>query len=135
MQMLVEAGSSARGTLLDLQTQLATENVNVVTAENNVLIAYLTLTQLMNLDSTEGFTIVRPDLQVPNEGVLAETPGQIFATAENTQPGIKQADANVMSAEKGVDVRRLFSRVHWERDIPERRSRRWSHPAVWIRLV
>jgi outer membrane protein len=104
MQMLVEAGSSARGTLLDLQTQLATENVNVVTAENNVLIAYLTLTQLMNLDSTEGFTIVRPDLQVPNEGVLAETPGQIFATAENTQPGIKQADANVMSAEKGVDV-------------------------------
>lgn len=104
MQKLVDAGATARGTLLDLQTQLATENVNVVTAENNVVIAYLSLTQLMNLDSTEGFIIVRPTLEIPNEAILAESPEQIFTSAQATQPGIKQADANVMSAEKSVDV-------------------------------
>lgn len=104
MQQLVDAGAAARGTLLDLQTQMANENVTLVSAENNVVIAYLTLTQLMNLDSTEGFTIVRPELNIPNEAILAESPDQIYITAESTQPGIKQADANVMSAEKGVDV-------------------------------
>lgn len=104
MQRIVEAGSSARGPLLDLQTQLANEKVTVVTAQNNVTIAYLTLTQLMNLDTVAGFKIVRPDLNIPNEAVLAETPEQIFTVAENTQPSIKQADANILAAEKGVDV-------------------------------
>lgn len=104
MQKLVDAGAAATGSLLELQTQLATENVNVVTLENSVVMAYLSLTQLMNLDSTKGFMIVRPDLNIPDESVLAESPEQIYASAEATQPGIKQADANVMSAEKGVDV-------------------------------
>ncbi len=103
-QKLVDAGAVARGNLLDLQTQLAQEQVTVVTAQNSVTMAYLSLTQLMNLDSTRGFLIVRPDLTITNEGILAETPAQIFSVAEGTQPSIKQADANVMSAEKGVDV-------------------------------
>ena len=104
MQKLVDAGAMAKGNLLDLQTQLAQEQVNVVTAQNNVTMAYLTLTQLMNLDTTAGFSIVRPDLSITNESILSETPQQIFATAENNQPSIKQADANVKSAEKGVDI-------------------------------
>lgn len=104
MQYLVEAGSSARGALLDLQTQLANEKVTVITAENNLTIAYLTLTQLMNLDTIAGFRIVRPNLDVPNEAILAETPEQIYTIAENAQPSVKQADANIRSAEKGVDV-------------------------------
>lgn len=104
MQQLVDAGASARGPLLDLQTQLANEKVTTVTADNNLTIAYLSLTQLMNLDTTAGFKIVRPNLEIPNEAVLAETPGQIYNTAETNQPAIKQADANIQSAEKGVDV-------------------------------
>jgi outer membrane protein len=100
----VDAGATAKGNLLDLQTQLAQEQVSTVTAENSVIMAYLSLTQLMNLDSTKGFTIVRPDLAIPNEGVLAESPQQIYLVAEGTQPSIKQADANIKSAEKGVDV-------------------------------
>lgn len=104
MQYLVDAGASARGPLLDLQTQLANEKATTITADNNLTIAYLTLTQLMNLDTTAGFRIVRPNLEVPNEAVLAETADQIYSTAENIQPSIKQADANIQSAEKGVDV-------------------------------
>lgn len=104
MQKIVDAGSSARGPLLDLQTQLANEKVTLITAQNNLTIAYLTLTQLMNLDTTLGFKIIRPNLEIPNESVLAETADQVYTTAENTQPSIKQADANIKSAEKGVDV-------------------------------
>lgn len=103
-QKLVDAGASAKGTLLDLQSQLATEEVSVVTAQNNLNIAYLNLEQTMNLDSTVGFNIVKPDLTLPNENILNTTPEQIFQIALNNQPGIKKSLTDLQSAEKGVAV-------------------------------
>lgn len=104
MQKLVTAGAQAKGTLLELQSQLATEEVNVVTAQNSVTMAFLNLTQLMNLDSTAGFQIVRPALEVPNENILSSTPDQIYQTAVAMQPGIKKAQFDYMSADKAVSV-------------------------------
>jgi outer membrane protein len=104
MDKLVTAGAQSKGSLLQLQSQRATEEVNVVTAQNAVTIAYLTLTQLMNLDSTNGFQIVRPVIETPNENILNASPEQIYQTAVNTQPGIKKAQMDYMSADKGVAV-------------------------------
>lgn len=104
MQKLVTAGAQAKGSLLELQSQLASEQVNVVTAESAVTLAYLNLTQLMNLDSTNGFEIVKPVLETPNENILAATPEQIYQAAVNTQPGIKKAQMDYMSADKGVSI-------------------------------
>ncbi|MCX6311353.1 MAG: TolC family protein [Bacteroidetes bacterium] len=104
MQKLVEAGAQAKGTLLDLQSQLATEAVNVVSAQNSVTMAYLNLTQLMNLDSAAGFSIVKPALSVPNETILSSTPEQIYQTAVTTMPSIKKAQMDYQSADKGVDI-------------------------------
>ncbi|HET6991444.1 MAG TPA: TolC family protein, partial [Bacteroidia bacterium] len=104
MQKLVDAGAQSKGTLLDLQSQLATEAVNVVSAQNNVTMAYLNLTQLMNLDSTNGFTIVKPALAIPNENILSSTPDQIFQTAVATMPSIKKAQSDFQSADKGVSI-------------------------------
>ncbi len=104
MQILVTEGASAKGTLLELQSQLATEEVNKVTAQSAVTMAYINLTQLMNLDSTAGFTIVKPSITIPNENILNTSPDQIFQTAVSLQPGIKKAQMDVMSADKGVSV-------------------------------
>jgi outer membrane protein len=104
MQILVDAGAQSRGTLLDLQSQYATEAVNVVTAQSNVTLAYLNLEQLMNLDSTAGFSIAKPTLSVPNETILSSTPQQIYQTAVATMPSVKKAELDYMSADKGVDI-------------------------------
>ncbi len=104
MQQLVTAGAQAKGTLLELQAQMANEQVNVVSAQNAVTMAYLNLTQLMNLDSTAGFTIVKPSLEVAGGNILASTPEQIYQTAISTQPGIKKAQMDYMSADKGVAI-------------------------------
>ncbi len=104
MQKLVDAGAQAKGTLLDLQSQLASEAVNVVSAQNSVTMAYLTLTQLMNLDSATGFNIVKPSLAVPNETILSSTPDQIYQTAATTLPAIKKAQMDYQSADKGVAI-------------------------------
>ena len=42
-QKLVDAGAAAKGTLLDIQAQMATEELNVTNAQNNLDISYLTL--------------------------------------------------------------------------------------------
>ncbi|MEO5643532.1 MAG: TolC family protein, partial [Bacteroidia bacterium] len=103
MQTLVNAGAAAKGTLLELQSQLANEQVNMVTAQNSVTMAMLNLVQLMNLDSTEGFSIVKPPIDVPS-AILNSTPDQIYQTAVTTQPGIKKAQMDYMSADKGVSI-------------------------------
>ena len=103
-QKLVDAGSAARGTLLDIQAQLATEELNVTTAQNNLDIAYLTLAQLLNMPTAEGFTIVKPEIAIANEALLTSTPAQIYNTAVVNLPEVKSADNRVKSAEKAVAV-------------------------------
>ena len=48
-RLLVDAGSSALGTLLDIQAQSATEELNVTNAQNNLDLSYLTLAQMLNI--------------------------------------------------------------------------------------
>lgn len=103
-EKLVDAGSAAKGNLLDIQSQLAQEELAVVNAQNQLSLAYLTLSQLMNLDSLDGFRIERPKIETPSEAILAVTPDQIYQSALATQPGVKSAELNYQSADKAVDV-------------------------------
>ncbi len=101
-QKLVDAGSVAKGTLLDIQAQLATEELNVTNAQNNLDISYLTLAQYLNMPSADGFTVVKPEIAIANEALLTATPSQIYNTAVNNLPEIKSADFKVKSAERAV---------------------------------
>ncbi|TND08728.1 MAG: outer membrane channel protein [Bacteroidetes bacterium] len=103
-EKLVNVGNAAKGNLLDIQSQLAQEELAVVNAENQLSLSYLTLTQLMNLDSISGFRIDRPKLDVPSESILAISAEQVYQLAVSTQPGVKSAEMNYKSADKAVDV-------------------------------
>jgi len=101
---LVEAGSVAKGNLLDIQAQLATEELNYTNAQNQLNIAYLTLAQLLNLENADGFTVVKPDLAIGNETLLTANPTQIYNTAVSNLPEIKSAELKFKSADKALDV-------------------------------
>lgn len=102
---LVEAGSVARGSYLDIMAQLATEELNLTNAENQLNISYLGLAQLLNLPSAQGLRIVKPEINVEGQNLLAASDAsQIYATALDVLPEVKSADYNVKSAEKGLDV-------------------------------
>ena len=103
-KLIVDAGSAAKGTLLDIQAQLATEELNVTTAQNNLDISYLTLAQFLNMPSADGFTIVKPELNMANEALLTANPTQIYNSAITNLPEIKSADNKVKSAEAGLKV-------------------------------
>jgi outer membrane protein len=101
---LVDAGASAKGTLLDMQAQLALEELAVTDAQNQLDIALLSLTQLLNLPNTEGFSIVKPDLTAVSESLLSATPTAVYNAAISNLPEVKSAEYNLKSASKGVDV-------------------------------
>jgi len=103
-KILVDNGAQARGTLLDLQSQLATEELNVTNAQNQLDISYLTLAQLMNMPSAEGLAVVKPTLDIENEAIATASPTQIYNTAITNLPEIKSADFKLKSADKGLKV-------------------------------
>ena len=80
-KILVDAGTIARGTLLDIQSQYALEELNVTNAQNQLDISYLNLAQLLNMPSAEGLAIVKPELNIGGDALLTATPTQIYNSA------------------------------------------------------
>ncbi len=102
LKKLVDAGALAQGDFYTLEAQRAADNSQVVNARNNLDIAYLTLVQMLDLASPEGFQIESPDLDLGLQPALAVSPDQIYGFALETQPSIKSAESRVKSSEIGL---------------------------------
>ena len=98
MSQMVEAGTKAQGDLLNIEAQVAAEELLVVNAKSNLDLGYLSLYQLLDIPENERFKIEVPNLQVLNQSALQATPNSIYETALANQPGIKSADLRVKSA-------------------------------------
>jgi outer membrane protein len=103
---MVGAGTMVRGNLLDAESQLATEELSRITAENQLVTAKLTLTQLLQLPSPDGFDVQDPAVQIPEAQVMSMTPAQLYELSLKALPEIKAVDIRVSSAEKGVSIAR-----------------------------
>ncbi len=101
---LVEAGTLARGSLLTIQAQEATEELQLVNAENQLRIAYLDLMQLLDLRDDLPFQIEVPDIDVQPSQTVGYSPLQIYDSAVQIQPNVLSADIRVNSAEKNLDI-------------------------------
>ncbi len=101
---LVEAGQLPKGDALNLASQLATEEQNMVNAQNNLTLSYLSLIQLLQLQGADAnsFKIQRPDLPEVNESMVNGTPADVYNTALLQMPEIKASEQRVMSAEKSM---------------------------------
>jgi outer membrane protein len=103
---LVDAGSIAKGAYLDIQAQLATEELNLTNAENQLNIAYLSLAQLLNLPNAQGLKIVKPEINVESQPLLTIDATQVYNIAVENLPEMKSANYGVKSANKGLDIAR-----------------------------
>ena len=103
---LVDAGSLPMGNLLEIQAQLAVEELRLVNAKNTLAMSYLTLTQFLDLPASENFEIEIPDFtNFPIEN-LAYSVDEIFGTALDIQPQIQSGELNLQSAMKGLSIAR-----------------------------
>lgn len=99
----VEAGVLAKGALFDIQAQNANEEANLVTAKNNLLLAYLDLMQLLDIEATADFDIEKPKLEIVGTPTLLP-PEMIFNKAVEIMPEIKSAEFSVQSAERSLAI-------------------------------
>lgn len=102
-EKLVNAGKLAKGSLLDIQSQAATEELQLVNAMNQLDLSILNLKQLLDLNSQEAFDIVKPTID-PKENMLSGTTTDIYNTAVAAQPEIKSAEYKVQSALAGYSI-------------------------------
>lgn len=107
MDHLIDAGNRPKNARLDLVAQAAQNEQLVVTAQNNIDIAYLGLKQLLQLDDSYDMVIEAPDLPVPTEYEVesASTP-VVYRQALEWQPSIKAGELRRQNAEIGVAIAR-----------------------------
>jgi outer membrane protein len=99
----VEAGAVAKGSLYDIQAQGASEEANLVNAKNNLMLAYLDLMQLLDLEASEEFDIEKPQFEI-NSAPSLLSPDIIFSKAVDIMPEIKSAEYSVQSAERSLAI-------------------------------
>ncbi|MFW5761339.1 MAG: TolC family protein [Cyclobacteriaceae bacterium] len=100
----VAAGALPIANEYEVASQLASDEVNLVTAKNDYQLALLTLKQLLQIPASEDFAIVEPDIEVEDYNISAYSVSEVYQTAEQTQPVVKSAEMNEESARYGIKV-------------------------------
>jgi Outer membrane protein len=95
---LVEAGSLAKGSLLEIDAQFAREELDVVNAKNRLQLAYLSLYQLLDLPATESFLIEKPVLPEIGANMSLMNTMDVFKNAVEIRPAVKSAKYKLESA-------------------------------------
>lgn len=102
---LVDAGSLPRSSLLEMEAQLANEELQVIVATNNLEASLLNLAQLLEMKDIQAFDIASPDSLVIGELEIIPQVDEIYAAALGL-PQIKAAEYDEQSAAQAVNLAR-----------------------------
>ncbi len=100
---LVKVGTLPKGSLLEIQSQLAAEEVNLISSKNRLNLAYLDLKQLLEIEASQEFEIEKPSLNVDEESKIYAS-SDVYNVAVGRLPEIKSAELRLKSAEKGLSI-------------------------------
>jgi outer membrane protein len=108
----VEAGALPKSEELNLDAQVATNEVSVVQQENALALSILQLKQALLIPASQGLDVEVPQLD-PEELVIDQTRDEIFDIARKTLPEIKSADMRIQASRYGVKAARgnLYPRL------------------------
>jgi len=99
----VEAGAVSKGSLYDIEAQGAADDANLVSANNKVMLAYLDLMQLLDMESNNEFDIDKPVFEIV--GTPSLLPAEmIYNKSVAIMPEIKSAEYKVESASRGLSI-------------------------------
>ena len=96
-------GKASRAEVSAQEATLAQSRLSVTRAENNLSLAVLDLTQLLELPSPEGFHVARPSLEGIGHTMLM-SPEAIYAEAVQIKPSVKAEEIRLDEALKNIDL-------------------------------
>lgn len=103
-QKMVNAGKLAKGSALEIQAQYASEELNVVNAENQLQLAYLNLQQILDLQYHPSFEIEIPVIETPDASSLVMNVNDVYSSAEEIMPQIGSAQYALEASNKQLEI-------------------------------
>ena len=109
LQAMVDNGKASGAQLSQQQATLAGSQLTATQADNNTRLAILTLTQLLELPTPDGFDVVRPDTAAANSAryTLHSTlpsPDAVYAEALGLKPEILAQQLRLRSASHNIKM-------------------------------
>ena len=103
-ERLVEAGALTKVDLLQLISQKATNQSEIINAQNNLSQSLLELKQLLLIPASEGFAIEVPEISLTEATLPEESVEDVYQIAEETMPEIKAVDLRVESSDLAISI-------------------------------
>ena len=101
---LIDIGTFSPRQIFEIEASLASQEQNVVQAENNYRNAKLSLAQLLLIDDFNSFEIANEDFSIPFSDILSKTPKEILNKSMSFRNDIKLAETNISIAEKDIQI-------------------------------
>ncbi|HEY9487593.1 MAG TPA: TolC family protein, partial [Chryseosolibacter sp.] len=111
-QKLVAAGSLPRSDELNLDAQVATNELNVINQENALNLTVLQLQQALQIPANDSFDVEIPEISA-EDLILEHTRDEIFQIARGTMPEIRSSNLRIESTYYSVKASRgnLYPRL------------------------
>ena len=101
---LIDIGTFSPRQIFEIEASLASQEQNVVQAENNYRNAKLSLSQLLLIDDFNSFEIANEDFSIPFSDILTKSPKEILNKSMTFRNDIKLAETNISIAEKDIQI-------------------------------
>jgi outer membrane protein len=101
---LVDAGSAARGNLLQIESQAAQEELQLINTKNQLDLSYLDITQLLELQTPAGFEVVVPEISIDTNAIISESVDEIFAVSQGARPIVKSSELKLTASEFDLKI-------------------------------
>jgi outer membrane protein len=108
LQAFVKNGKASESELSQQRATLANSRLLATQADNNTRLAILTLTQLLELPTPDGFSVVRPELADVSADIAAAIPSPdiIYAEALGIKPEIAAQQLKLKGTEHNIKIAR-----------------------------
>ena len=105
LEAFVKNGKASHAELSQQKSTLAQARLTATQADNNLQLAILALTQLLELPSPEGFTVVRPDIAATSVAFsTALSPDAIYQEALTIKPEVQAEQIRLSAADRSIDI-------------------------------
>jgi outer membrane protein len=101
---LVDAGSVAKGNLLQIESQAGQEEVQLINVQNQLETSYLNLTQLLEIKSPAGFEVIAPAISVDSNSIVTGNVDEIYQIATGSRPEIRSSEMKLAASEYDLKI-------------------------------
>ena len=103
LQALLNIGRASEAELAQQKATMAQSLLTATQADNNLQLAMLAMTQLLELPTPEGFSVVRPEVGSEG-GKTIVTPDEIYAEALTTKPEVQAQQLRLRATENSIKI-------------------------------